>query len=58
MGVPARKRSKTRTSRRRAMQKISAPGLNECPQCHALKLPHRICSQCGYYHGREVQSQA
>ncbi|MDP7579206.1 MAG: 50S ribosomal protein L32 [SAR202 cluster bacterium] len=26
----------------------------ECSQCHELRLPHRACSACGYYNGREV----
>ena len=26
----------------------------ECPQCHSVKLPHRLCPECGYYNGREV----
>ena len=26
----------------------------ECPQCHEMKLAHRICPSCGYYNGKEV----
>ena len=26
----------------------------ECPNCHEMKLPHRICPECGYYDGKEV----
>ena len=25
-----------------------------CPQCGAVKLPHRVCGNCGYYNKREV----
>ncbi|MBR2471387.1 MAG: 50S ribosomal protein L32, partial [Clostridia bacterium] len=25
-----------------------------CPQCREYKMPHRICSACGYYNGKEV----
>src|SRR5437899_657473 len=25
-----------------------------CPQCREVKLPHRICTHCGYYKGREI----
>lgn len=55
MGVPQRRRSKARNRRRRAVvMKIEGPNLNECPQCHELKLPHRACSACGYYKDRQV----
>ena len=33
--------------------------LEECPHCHELKLPHHVCPNCGYYHGRlAVEPQA
>jgi large subunit ribosomal protein L32 len=25
-----------------------------CPQCHELRLPHRVCPSCGSYKGVEV----
>jgi large subunit ribosomal protein L32 len=34
--------------------KIAAPALVECPQCHALIVPHHLCPECGYYKGKEV----
>lgn len=54
MAVPKRKQSKARTAKRRANWKLSVPGLIECPQCHELKMPHRVCRECGYYAGKEV----
>ena len=30
-------------------------GTGECPQCHEPKLPHTVCSHCGYYRGRQVK---
>ncbi|GAF26676.1 ribosomal protein L32 [Moorella thermoacetica Y72] len=33
---------------------MAAPTLVECPQCHQLKLNHRVCPKCGYYKGREA----
>ena len=54
MAVPKRRQSKARQAKRRAHWKLSAPGLIECPQCHALKLPHKVCKDCGYYGGKEV----
>ncbi|MCR6546294.1 50S ribosomal protein L32 [Dehalobacterium formicoaceticum] len=58
MGVPKGKTSKANKRMRRATQKISAPSLSECPQCHAFKSPHHVCPECGYYKGKEVVSKA
>ncbi len=54
MAVPKNKVSKARRDKRRANWKLTAPNLVECPQCHALKLPHRVCPNCGQYKGKEV----
>ena len=54
MAVPKQKQSHSRTTKRRSQHKISAPVLNECPQCHQPKLPHRVCGTCGYYAGRQA----
>ena len=55
MAVPKRKVSKARRDKRRSQVcKLSAPALSRCPQCGELKLPHRVCGNCGYYKGKEV----
>ncbi|MCI5837165.1 MAG: 50S ribosomal protein L32 [Veillonellaceae bacterium] len=54
MAVPKRKMSKSRRDRRRANWKLTAPGLVECPQCHNMIMPHRVCSYCGSYKGKTV----
>ena len=54
MAVPKQKQSHARTNKRRSQHKVAVPQLNECPQCHAPKLHHRVCGTCGYYGGREV----
>ncbi len=54
MGVPKRRTSKQKKRQRRAHWKIDAPELTNCPQCHELMAPHRVCPSCGYYKGREV----
>jgi len=25
-----------------------------CPNCGEIRLPHRVCKNCGHYQGREV----
>ncbi|MBE3572647.1 MAG: 50S ribosomal protein L32 [Moorella humiferrea] len=55
MGVPKRRVSKARKNKRRSIwSQMQPPALVECPQCHQLKLNHRVCPKCGYYKGREV----
>ncbi|MFN2617133.1 MAG: 50S ribosomal protein L32 [Thermoleophilaceae bacterium] len=54
MAVPKQRQSHSRTHKRRSQHKISPPGLHSCPRCHSPKLPHRVCSVCGTYAGREV----
>lgn len=56
MANPKRKTSKARKRSRRTHWKLTMPNLVECPQCHAPKLPHRVCRECGYYKGKEVVS--
>jgi large subunit ribosomal protein L32 len=45
MAVPKQKQSHARTNQRRSQHKISAPVLNECPQCHQPRRPHRVCGE-------------
>ncbi len=55
MAVPKRKVSRTRRDKRRSnVWKLEAPALCRCTQCGELKLPHRVCGNCGFYKGREV----
>ena len=54
MAVPKGKVSKARRNSRRANWKLSLPSIVECPQCHQMKLDHRVCKNCGYYNGRQV----
>lgn len=56
MANPKNRFSKSRTSKRRANWKLSKPNILECPKCHAPKMPHRVCAECGYYKGREAVS--
>ena len=49
MAVPKRKKSHARTRTRRAHHALARPQLRPCPRCSAMRLPHRVCTQCGYY---------
>ncbi|MCL1802392.1 MAG: 50S ribosomal protein L32 [Eubacteriaceae bacterium] len=54
MAVPKRKQSKSRRDKRRANYKLSMPAISICPECGAVKQPHRVCLACGTYNGRKV----
>ena len=51
MAVPKNKASKQQGNSRFANWKIKSPSISECPQCHEMKLNHRVCKNCGYYDG-------
>ena len=52
--LPKRKRSKARQGSRRAHSAVVFKSLSPCPNCHSPRLPHRVCTVCGTYSGREV----
>ncbi len=52
--LPKRKLSKGRRDRRRSHHALKPQNLTECPNCHNLYIPHRVCPNCGYYNGSEV----
>ncbi len=55
MAVTKRKTSKARRDKRRSnVWKLQTPNFSRCPQCGELKVPHRVCGNCGYYKGVEV----
>jgi len=55
MAVPKRKTSKARRDKRRsAVWKLDMPAMSICPNCKAIKSPHRVCKTCGFYKGVEV----
>ena len=55
MAVPKRKHSKARRDKRRNnVWKLDMPAFVKCPNCGEYKRPHRLCTACGQYDGREV----
>ena len=55
MAVPKKKTSKSKSrSRRASAWRLDAPSRSTCPRCGSVKLPHRVCGNCGWYAGREA----
>lgn len=52
MPLPKRRHSAARGAKRRTHWKLGRPQLVACPQCKAMRLPHRVCPVCGAYAGR------
>ncbi|MCI0416279.1 50S ribosomal protein L32 [bacterium] len=53
MPNPKRRHSKSRGRKRRTHDTLTPARLSECPNCHELRMAHRICPHCGYFAGRE-----
>ncbi|MBE6794787.1 MAG: 50S ribosomal protein L32 [Clostridia bacterium] len=55
MAVPKNKHSQARRDKRRSnVWKLDAPALSICPNCGEYMAPHKVCSSCGVYNGRQV----
>lgn len=53
MPNPKRKHTASRRDSRRAQNwKLELKSLSGCPQCGAMRLPHRVCPSCGSYNGK------
>jgi large subunit ribosomal protein L32 len=59
MAVPKQRKSKSRRDMRRSQHdRITVPNLSPCPSCGEPKQPHRVCTYCGQYRGREIMEVA
>ncbi len=54
MALPKRKISRSKRDKGRTHKKLTATQYTTCPQCQEVKLPHRVCMDCGYYNGQEI----
>ena len=59
MPVPAFRQSPGRTRRRRSHLAIAAETTTLCPNCGAVRRPHRACRECGYVRpGLQIKAPA
>jgi large subunit ribosomal protein L32 len=55
MAVPKQKTSKAKSrSRKASAWTLERPARSICPRCAMAKLPHVVCGNCGWYHGRQA----
>ncbi len=54
MAVPKSKITRSKRNMRRSHDALGSVNTQECPNCGEIKLPHHMCSSCGYYNQREL----
>lgn len=54
MTTSRRHSNSRRDSRRKNNKKVIPAALVKCSNCGAMKIPHRVCLECGYYNGKLV----
>ncbi len=54
MAVPKRRTSRSRKGTRRSHHHVTAVQIQYCRRCNEPVMPHRVCSNCGYYQGRDA----
>lgn len=54
MAVPKQRKTTSRQGNRRSHHGLEKKHLGTCSNCGKKKLPHRVCSFCGYYKGKQV----
>jgi large subunit ribosomal protein L32 len=57
MAVPKRRTSHSRQGMRRSHHHLVPVQIQYCPRCEQPVLPHRVCGNCGFYQGREVEPE-
>ncbi|NQU77755.1 50S ribosomal protein L32 [Candidatus Falkowbacteria bacterium] len=54
MALPTQKHTKSRTRKRKPSLALKKTGFTKCPKCQKPILPHRACSFCGTYAGKQI----
>lgn len=54
MAVPKRKTSRMKRRQRKAANRYEGVQANFCTNCQAPVVPHRVCTNCGTYKGKQV----
>ncbi len=54
MPNPKRRLSKSKRHKRRTHHVLHLSSFSKCSRCNQLKMPHRVCGNCGYYQDKAV----
>lgn len=54
MALQTNRHSRSRRDKRKTHYKYVPAQTILCPNCNQPALPHRVCTVCGYYKGRQV----
>ena len=54
MTIPKKRQTSSKVGRRRSHNALKKVKLATCKKCGKAIMPHRACSFCGNYDGREV----
>lgn len=54
MAVPRHKHTRSKVGKTRMHKNIKRAVLNICPKCKKPILSHTVCTNCGFYKGKEV----
>ena len=58
MAHPKRKTSKSKKRMRRSHNALHDKVTSVCSYCGETMIPHRVCTECGYYNGHPVLKSA
>ena len=57
MAVPKKRTGASAQGHRRANWKATVPETTTCKNCGSVVMTHRVCTNCGYYDGKEVSKK-
>jgi large subunit ribosomal protein L32 len=54
MTIPKKRQTSSKVGRRRSHNALKKIKLTTCKKCGKAIMPHRVCTFCGNYNGKEV----
>ncbi len=54
MAEPKKRLTRSRSGARRSHLFSRKIVLSTCPKCKSAALPHQVCTNCGYYKGKNI----
>ncbi|MCA9789393.1 MAG: 50S ribosomal protein L32 [Cyanobacteria bacterium HKST-UBA06] len=57
MPVPKKRTGQSDQGHRRSNWRATVPTLTRCSNCGDMRLPHHMCTSCGYYKGKLVSER-